>query len=179
MRRLFIAIPIPDKIKDEIVKARDSSGLSLKFIPAENLHITVLFLGNVTDPDLLTISTLLENAIQVVSSFNMILDSIDKKSNGYNNMLWVKFKKSQMFEELSHKVSEALRFPINRKPVPHINLVRSKHKIHGNFPLKLPEIEMKVTKVELWESTLNPSGATYSSLNSFTLKESKNGKEEG
>jgi 2'-5' RNA ligase len=94
------------------------------------------------------------------------------QKNGFQNMVWVNFKKSPEFEELSLRISDALGYENKRKPLPHINLVRSKNKIESSLlPLVIQkEIPLGIDHVELWESHLNPKGATYFCLESFYFK---------
>jgi len=168
--RLFVAIPIPEDLKVLISEKINSLHLPLKFIPAENFHITILFMGNVSKVQMEESKVVLENISKELSGFSLQLDSIISKCNRHQHMLWVSFMNSPMFVECATKITEGLGFKLTRKPLPHVNLIRSKKKIHGDFPLKLDTVKFEVNSIELWKSALSPKGSTYSSLGSFPLK---------
>ncbi len=51
--RLFIAIPFSEEFKGELLRVQNdmrSNGVRGNFSRAENLHVTVAFLGEVQDP---------------------------------------------------------------------------------------------------------------------------------
>lgn len=168
--RLFVAITIPENVKVLISEKINSLHLPLRFIPAENFHITVLFMGNVSSSQMEEIKVALKKICNDLPSFLLEVNSIIAKSNGHHHMLWVSFLDSPMFVKCATKITEGLGFTISRKPLPHINLIRSKKKIQGGFPLELNPISFTVYSIELWKSELSPNGSTYSSLGSFPLK---------
>lgn len=50
MPRLFVAVPFPGSLWDKFVDVRARfAGEALKWVPAENLHLTLKFLGDVQD----------------------------------------------------------------------------------------------------------------------------------
>jgi 2'-5' RNA ligase len=168
--RLFIAIPIPVNVKGLITEKINSLQIPLKFIPAENFHITVLFMGNVSVSRLEECNVILQTITKDVPCFTLELDSIVARSNRHQHMLWVNFIESPPFVHCAAIITKALGFTLSRKPLPHINLIRSKKKIQGSFPLRLDPLSFEVNSIEVWKSALSQNGSTYSSLASFPLK---------
>ena len=65
-RRVFIGIPIGDKIKSILPSLKTSIHSSrdiIRWIPPENIHLTLSFLGNISDKDIPNIVQSLENCI--------------------------------------------------------------------------------------------------------------------
>ena len=75
-RRLFLALPIPVELKEEILRRRSEVDLSFKWIPAENLHVTVLFLGSVPEEKLQTIVDQTESAVRGYTPFELKLKGL-------------------------------------------------------------------------------------------------------
>ena len=52
MHRVFIAINLPGKIKKELAKIQSQwPRLPIRWTKSENLHITLIFLGNLSDEE--------------------------------------------------------------------------------------------------------------------------------
>ena len=52
--RLFIALPVPATLRrniGEVQTALKNKGVRARFVPQENLHLTLCFLGSVKDPE--------------------------------------------------------------------------------------------------------------------------------
>lgn len=169
--RVFIAIPVNDSIKISIRNELEKLNLDIKLIPEENYHLTVLFLGDVEDYKLGELINSLKITASSSIPFTLTTNSLIAKRNPHYHMLWVTFQNSFKFEKLASKTALSLNMSITRKPVPHINLTRSRKKIKGEFPIDIENIDLPVNSIELWKSILHPKGATYSLLASFKLGE--------
>lgn len=171
-KRLFLAIPLTEEIKSEAKKQEEASGLSLKWLPEKNLHITVHFFGNVAASQLEDLKHTIRKITLQTYPFTLEAECVQIKNGKVQHMVWVAFKKSPAFEKLALKVAENMGTKNMRKPVPHINLARSKTKIRSEkLPVHFPSpVKMDVNQIELWESKLSPEGSTYFPLERFTLK---------
>ena len=127
---------------------------------------------SVPEEKLQTIVDQTESAVRGYTPFELKLKGLKIQKGKFQEMIWVSFDRSEEFETLSKNLSLKLDYKVKQKPLPHINLVRSKEKIvSANLPLNFRDnLFLKVNTVELWESHLNPKGATYSRLRSFPLK---------
>jgi 2'-5' RNA ligase len=178
-KRLFLAIPLSEELKNIIVEKQLLIDPSLHWIPRENLHITLHFFGK-TEEDV--IPSLIEKIDKVIKNsppFHLYTKEIGTQSGKFQKMVWVKFTPSPEFAELSRKIAEGLQMELTRKPLAHINLIRIKDKkISLNIlaaPMILTNETAEVKQVELWESILMPGKfPTYKALHRFIL----NGREE-
>lgn len=171
MKRLFLAIPISAELKSDIKKQTESLNLPLKWIPEKNFHVTLHFFGNMKESEIKNLIQKTGTIAENTSPFSLEANSLLIKSGKFQNMIWVGFKESFEFEKVAVKISRSMGMDTIRKPLPHINLARSKAKIKSeHLPLyfKKPH-QLEVDHLELWESKLSPEGSTYFPLESFTL----------
>jgi RNA 2',3'-cyclic 3'-phosphodiesterase len=178
-KRLFLAIPLNEKLKNTIAEKQRLINTSLKWIPPENLHITLHFFGKTEEDAILPLIEKISKVIQDFPPFHLFAKKIGTQSGKFQKMVWVKFSPSPDFAELSRKITESLHLELNRNPLPHINLIRIKDKKYSLNNLAAPMIFtneiVKVKHVELWESRLMPGKfPAYNSLHRFIL----NGREE-
>ncbi len=76
-RRTFIAINLPADVKKRLARFQGKwADVPAKWTPAENLHITVLFLGDLTEQDLAVACQAVKEVAKNHSSFNITLDKI-------------------------------------------------------------------------------------------------------
>ena len=84
--RLFIAINFPDKIKETVADIRDGlkeGSLAGNFSFDENLHLTLIFLGECNPHQMNVIKTVMDNT--VFTDFKLELEKIGYyKRNGGN-----------------------------------------------------------------------------------------------
>lgn len=170
--RLFVALPLPDPIKELISKFQANVPTDIKWIPRDNLHITLAFIGATPSERISGINSVLQKISDSTPIFSLKTQSI-KVVKGASGMIWVTFQENNSYNNLSITLREKLDLNEKRKPHPHINLARLK-KPHnkeilpedGNFGIHT----IPFSKIELWESELMNTGATYKVISSFSLK---------
>ena len=176
-RRLFFAIPLNEKYTHLIRKYIQSySELNqLRWIKEENLHVTMLFMGNVNAEYIPALIETAEGVFTAAPKFELTPENIIiKPSPGIPLMIWLKFKENYLFSSIHTQLKEEMKAfvetPEARKPIPHITLARIKNKnpVLLNPIEKLPKLI--VDKIELWESITDSGGATYVNLKIFSLK---------
>ena len=75
--RIFIAINLPEDIKKELSKYQDKwSELPAKWTAKDNLHITLEFLGDLTDEELGEVCLVVKEVSQRHCAFSISLDSV-------------------------------------------------------------------------------------------------------
>jgi RNA 2',3'-cyclic 3'-phosphodiesterase len=178
MYRLFIALDLPDEVKDDL--ANICFGIpGAKWVPKDQMHLTVRFIGDISEQGYHAVASALSDV--VASSF-----SIDIKSVGYfpphNNpkLLWVGIEKNGPIMDLRKAVEACLRQadvePEERKFAAHITLARLGPNTpiraiadflsaHGLF--KIGSIAVK--EFYLYSSVLTPSGAVHRKEATYTL----------
>ena len=121
--RLFIAININEKIRDALVLAQDalySAGMKGNFTPAENLHLTLAFIGEYPDPQ-----PVIEALERVdFSPFEIRLQGF----GNFGDLWWAGLQKSEDLSDLARRIRRELaraEIPYDRKKFsPHFTLLR-------------------------------------------------------
>jgi len=171
--RLFFAIPIPEKVKAELLglfPAKKFPGM--RFTPEENLHITAHFLGAVEEEKIPEVIQKAKKVSEHTSTFSLMLDSFKTIWEGKKPvMIWAQFHDNLSYENLCFRLRESFPTDENRKPTPHITLARIRQL--KQVPFELPsakKISVLVEQVELWQSFTKAEGAEYKCLHTWKLK---------
>lgn len=183
--RAFIALELPSEIREAISEGvKPASGLLrslVKWVPVENMHLTLRFLGNIT----LEMSNKLRgNLHQASSHFTPLKFKLDLPgvfpSWREPRVLWVglvvlegDLKSLQNEIELQ---AQRIGLPQEKQKFhPHITVGRAKtpspfiSNTWKNVKIKLTP-EFNVDKITLFKSTLNPSGAIYEIIDTFPFQ---------
>jgi RNA 2',3'-cyclic 3'-phosphodiesterase len=177
--RLFVAIEIPDAVKDTVEEAFASwreTFPKARWVPRENMHVTLKFLGR-TWPRLADwVPAQVEAAAAEVEPFPARLRGVGSfPSAKRGRALWAAFEGPDRLGELAASIEAALagEFPTEKRPFhPHLTVARS------DPPLKLPaafsgtELESEewgVERVTLFRSHLGRPAPRYEPLARFPL----------
>jgi len=185
MKRLFIAINLPKNIKnriDAVVAELEEKEKNIRFLPSDNWHLTVSFLGDQPDE---AIPGILDALKKTVKKYSDIFTDEDFKiefdefvygpSNKPPRMIWLKGTEetSQRIGELKKDLENNLfannvRFESeNRKYSSHITLARFRegeiNKI-SNHSIAQAQFSFFVKSLDLIESFLSRNGAEYDIL---------------
>lgn len=165
--RLFVAIQFDDFIMDALIKFQDQlrlEGLQGRYIPKENLHLTLAFIGEYGNPD-----DVMDAMVSVrLEPFTMALEG----AGSFGDLYWAGIRKNSVLESNVKKLRHALaesNIPFDRKRFsPHITLVR-KSVFQGKAALPVinpPEGEMEVESVSIMRSERGKHGMIYTELGS-------------
>ena len=194
MKRLFIAINLPLELKrtlkekeKEISNAFDEQVVKaklFKWVETENLHITLLFLGQVGDNEALKLREVINS---VVEKYKPIEIKTKKLCYGPPKvmpprLIWLELEKNSQLANLAHDLQEAaLKTSIlcdrdERGFSGHITLARLKEWAFKRIePEERPDInqdfsaKILVNSIELMESVLKRAGPEYIVVQSFPL----------
>jgi RNA 2',3'-cyclic 3'-phosphodiesterase len=174
-KRLFLAIPLSKELKKIITERQALIDPSLKWIPAENLHITLHFFGKTEESAVPPLIDKISKVAEAFPPFPLYTKEIGIQAGKFQKMIWVKFIPSPEFVQLSREIAGPLDIKLTRTVLPHVNLIRIKDKIFSLNNLASPVILnneiVRVKKIELWESRLMPGKfPVYNSLHNFILK---------
>lgn len=152
-----------------------------KWVPAENLHITVRFLGDVPGDDVPALDTLMAEVTSQHPAHDITLVDITARPRARSaNMLWATFGGGiDTTARLAGALSEALASAGHGRPehpfAPHATLVRARrpraisqdaldaaHQVIE--AASVLERTMSVARVTLFSSTLTPRGPRYAVL---------------
>lgn len=197
--RIFVAINLPADIKKELFLYSEKwPELPSKWTPADNIHITLEFLGALNDEEIGEVCVIVKEVAERHRSFSLSLNQIiygpplrsafAKASRGRQGfagqapkMVWAEGEKSEeltlLREDLENSLTEKIRFvPENRVFAPHITLARiSSFAWRGIEPEERPEVNEKidlaftVESVEVMESVTKRGGPVYTVLESHEL----------
>jgi len=184
-RRIFIAINLPENIKKRLADYQNKwPELPARWTKEANIHITLEFLGYITDEELLEVSDIVKAVAENNSSFLIDLTNIcygplhHKDAGQAPRMVWIIGEKSEELNYLKNDLSEKLGTLKIRQFIPHITLARiNKWNWQRIEPEERPEINedinlsFEVNSVEIMESVLKRGGPEYSILQSFNLKQ--------
>lgn len=170
-QRLFFALWPSDEFRDEIVSATrtmasDSGG---RVIPPENLHVTLLFLGQVARSQLASVQQA-GAACANSAGFELIFDRAEIW--GRANLLCLTTSSSPAaVTELAKKLRDSLRGEGSGKDEhefrPHITLARDLPR--RSRPETIKALRTKVNELVLVDSRPGPSGSQYSVLSRWPL----------
>ncbi|HLG18586.1 MAG TPA: RNA 2',3'-cyclic phosphodiesterase [Bdellovibrionota bacterium] len=191
MLRLFVAVLIPENVKQVIAAAieplrqeRDTS--CLRWSRPEQIHFTLKFLGGVPESQLDNIKAALQKQLREATGFTLQPNGVGSFGNRrFVRAVWVGLDgEAAKLVELAENIEQALNplgYPREKKCfAPHLTIARVQRdaniKQHDALrsvleqftPPKLPAFT--VDRVSLMQSTLNPKGSIYEEIAKFPLK---------
>ena len=160
--RLFIAIQLSDPMKKALVNMMHElkkQGVEGNYVPAQNLHMTLVFIGEYDDP-----ARIKEVISRVpVPEFRMSLSDM----GNFGNILWAGVKGNQKLKAYVKDLRSALDaegIPFDRdKFVPHITLIR-KYTAKRSYKVSMPKAEMMVKRASLMKSEQKNGKPVYKEL---------------
>jgi 2'-5' RNA ligase len=186
--RIFIGIKLDDSVLDKIekfLKLFKKIASPLKWTTRENLHITLKFIGDVSDEKYKQIESLLAGA-----DFNTGTGAIAINISGCGkfgrgpdlNIFWVGLEKNRQLEDMFNRIENTLLkagIPKeDRQFKPHITVARNKKNF--NFKSFYQLIDQyndrlisgaTVTHFQLFSSRLMPEGPIYTILKEIPVNE--------
>ncbi|MBN2043245.1 MAG: RNA 2',3'-cyclic phosphodiesterase [Candidatus Aenigmarchaeota archaeon] len=179
--RSFIAIEIEKNVLDEARKViNDFRNLEIdvKFVEPDNLHLTLKFLGEISENDVKIISDNISDVCKGVKKFKISFKGVSFfGSKNRIRTLWVGVERGyEDFIFLSKCIDAKIDFKKNVNHSPHLTIGRVKS--GRNMELMLEKIdkydnvnigEMEVNSVKLKKSTLTPKGPIYEDVSTFYL----------
>ena len=187
MKRIFIAINLPEKIKEELSNFQNKFlDLPAKWVRKENLHITLVFLGYIRDDRFPKIIEITKKVSSNYSSFpiKIIKISFFPPKVFPPRMIWAIGEKNETLFKLQKNLKNALseiNIPQLEEEesgnfIPHITLARiKKWEIKKIDPEEIPqieediEIEFRANSIDIMESQLKRSGPEYIFLQKIPL----------
>ncbi len=156
-KRLFVAIELPKSLKTKLGSLQKNYHIpDLRWIPLENLHITLYFFGEIDEKHLEPIKKKLTALTQSNFSFSLTLESFTPMPPQNPRMIWAHYKSNSQFANLVKQIRTAsIGITSERKnkqdAIPHITCARSKKPII-NIPIGLRSVSLPplpVTEIAL------------------------------
>lgn len=196
MVRSFVAIDLPDSFKEILHRngeqlRRQVSGDSVRWARIEGIHLTLQFLGNVAQSDLLQIEAALTQVGQRHAPFTFTVGGVGCFPNLRKpRVIWIGVQEETgALATLQRDVEKSL-VPLGFKPEkrafhPHLTLGRIRREVRSADQRRLGEIiasidvgelgHIHVKSFRLMRSDLRPSGAVYTPLALFELSLDREG----
>jgi RNA 2',3'-cyclic 3'-phosphodiesterase len=179
--RLFIAIEIPENIRTAFASLLNefrAIAPQLKWVRAENLHVTLKFLGETESVKLAELRNVL-SAVRSSEPVNLEFCGLGFFPNEKRpRVFWAGMETSPNLKTLAadiDQVTHRLGFPLEERPfAPHLTLAR--FPLPGIPPKFLQAIREKGAQTfgslrthdfHLIESKLKPTGAEYTTVQTF------------
>ena len=158
------------EFKDDFTKNQSQEPVN-KWVKVENYHLTLLFVGSISENKIPSICMKAEKLFLETSSFDLQTKFFTTFPHRKSRMIWLEFTRSEPFEKLAFELSKSV---LNTQPsgkiIPHITLTRFKHGslTDRSWPID-PKLILSCKKINLYESVLTPEGPIYSIIKSFEL----------
>jgi 2'-5' RNA ligase len=178
-KRLFIGIPITKGLYQKISSLEESIDKRLNWIPLKNLHMTILFLGNIDINEIPEIINMMDEVKTKYKDYfkklNLKIKKVDYGPPGRKNMIWLYVEKNENLEKIKKIFEEELE---NRKIyfqredrdfLPHINLIRLKNRKNLKDIKKELNWNVIFTEINLYESHLKKPFVEYEIIKTLQL----------
>ena len=183
--RVFIAVPIPDDVARFLRRSRTAlqqPGMNLRWVPVENIHLTLKFLGDIDAASIEPVAGRMDAAAGASAPFSLIARGV----GGFPNLrgfrvLWIGVDgDTRRLESLQRGVESGLETlgleKERRRFHPHLTLARTRQRMDGGqFGLldatwaQHASEAFRVDRICLFSSVLKPVGAVYTRLHTSYL----------
>jgi len=184
--RLFVAVNLPAEIRDRLAAVQDRlrrAQADVSWVRAENLHITLKFLGETEEKRLDRIRDVLAEVARAYAPFSLQVTGAGSFGGRVPRVVWAGVSEgADLLTRLAWQVESALSrvgFPKEKRSLTaHLTLgrVRSPRNVEALL-MALREFQTDsfgtamVRQFDLMRSELRPSGSVYTMLEGFILSQ--------
>jgi len=181
MIRLFVALNIPQSIKEEIIRLRNtiiSNSLDYKWETPDKLHLTIKFIGEVEE----NLVEKIQDELTFINEYKEFNCTFTKFGFFYSGkepkILWLGLNINEEIFSLVERLNEGLvKFGIEKEKKrfkPHLTLMRVRKNLDKNFinsfeNCKLPYTEFLADSISLIKSELLSGGSKYKEIKKYKL----------
>ena len=176
--RSFIAIPLNEGLHGELAQLQNklkAANADVKWVKPENIHITLKFLGNITDEQIEQVKNSLKNAVSGLKPYSIHLAEIGAfQKISYARVIWVGMDEGaeetkKIYQAIEEELSKG-GFPKEKRPFsPHLTLGRVHSGKNKQGLINVVEKEksfsssekLSVGEIILFKSILSSVGPTY------------------
>jgi len=153
--RLFFGINFDEKLKERfrnVIEVMKEDIIKGRLINPENIHMTLVFLGEVEEEMVIKLNNILDNIN--IQAFNINLSNLGTFPKKDGDILWIGIDDNPILEEVVKKLTTQLKdlgFTIENRPyTPHITIGRKIRLKEGISNLNIDET-FKVKSIHLME----------------------------
>ncbi len=187
--RAFIAVEIPSDLRETVQKVtaplQKGAGSAVRWVPVENMHLTLKFLGDVSPTNVEMLSQMLRAEADVFPCFDLHLHGLGAYPNLKRpRVIYIGVQAPAALEALQRGIESASRKlgyeSEERRFSPHLTIGRVRQHITPaeqqtiRRALEETRIDLlgtaRVDSVHLYKSDLNPTGSVYTRLYAAPLK---------
>lgn len=182
--RVFIGIKLDERVHEEIEKFLEpfkKISSPIRWVKPENVHITLKFIGEVSEEKYAKIEKRLGEAEFDTGPFDLKLTGCGKFGRGNTlNIFWIGISPSdpltQIFKKIENTLAKISIEKENRPFKPHITVGRNKKNFNFQSFFQLIEenndrliSEFNVDHFQVFKSQLRPEGPIYTILKEIPL----------
>jgi len=168
MKKLFLAIATHEGLEPsgpQIIKKlrinADQRKLDIRWVPADNYHVTLVFLGNTDETKIPEIENIMRESASTSAPFQLKISDVGAFPDEFSSrVLWFGVQNSKALRLLQETLSQSLvdhQYPIeSRAYSPHLTIARLRNP-HKTKDLMSPFVRKKIGKVRVQEIILYES----------------------
>jgi len=184
-KKLFISINIPSEIRENLASYYKLwPEIPARWIDKDNLHLTLFFLGYLSEEKINRIEKLISDSINDLKPFHLSFNCISFGPPNQKKLIWAKLNKSKelnfLIDNIKKTISnlkiENIKKEEDREFLPHVTLAKIKiWEMKSMNPEEIPNIneelslKFKVNNILLMENKIKRSGTEYKIIKIFKL----------
>ena len=187
--RVFIAVEIPlpirQAIRDATESMREALGSLIRWVPTENMHLTLKFIGEVSPANVEFLSQMLSAETKGSAAFQMKIGGLGSfPSSRRARVIWIGIQAPPGLASLQHGIESAttrLGYELETRPFsPHLTIGRVRQQVSAGEQQQIRAALERtqvgdlgiagITGVHLFKSDLQPTGSIYTRLFSAPLE---------
>ncbi|MBN1849450.1 MAG: RNA 2',3'-cyclic phosphodiesterase [Deltaproteobacteria bacterium] len=186
MIRSFLAFELPPEIKNiinRVSKDLRQSDLNVRWVNVENIHLTIVFMGNIHEKEIPFMSQTIEKVCLRYAPFHVFLKGLGAFPNTRRpRVIWAGLdgdtSKMPFFQKALQKHLRPVGIKEEKRPFkPHLTLGRFKNpgpadslldNLIGTYK-DLSSSEYSFRELIFFKSDIKPGGAVYTKLGSWPL----------
>ena len=183
--RSFIAIPLSSEIAQAATKMSNrlkEAGDGIKWVPTDNLHLTLKFLGEVYNTEVPKVCTVVQDICETMPPFELVfhgsggMPSVDRARIIHAGVIDESNQLTSMVTQLEVELAKLGFKPESRDYRPHLTLGRAKARRASDEVMDRVKLEeetnlgsMVVEEVQVIASFLDKQGPTYQIMDVIEL----------
>jgi len=184
MIRSFVALELPPQLRDSLAELirrfRPMAPEGVNWVRSENLHLTLLFIGDVQPHKIAEIDEAIKILLEGFPAFRFSALGLELFPASEPRMIWLKLNaENDDIFKLQRRMLNALRvlgIEPDKKPLKlHVTLARLKTAISPELAREIMQSDIRTPSlvfptITLFKSVLTPTGPNYSVLHEYNLK---------